>query len=77
MGVLVDAANMGVVYNEVAQGRLLFQQAEQTFLRYFEARNRIRYLLGVALGVGICTLFSGLLYLMARLLALSWSGPFG
>lgn len=75
MGVLVNAANTGVVYNEVPQGRLLFQRAEQTFLRYFEARNRIRYLLGLALGVGICTLFSGLLYLMARSLAQPFIKP--
>ncbi len=75
MGVLVNAANVGVVYNEVPQGRLLFQQAEQTFLRYFEARNRIRYLLGLALGVGICTLFSVLLYLMARSLAQPFIKP--
>jgi hypothetical protein len=75
MGVLVNAANVGVVYNEVPQGRLLFQQAERTYLRYFEATNRIRYLLGLALGVGICTLFSGLLYLIARSLAQPFIKP--
>ncbi len=75
MGVLVNAANVGVLSNEVPAGRLLFQQAQQTFLRYFEAKNRIRYLVGVALGAGICTLFSGLLYLVARSLAQPFIKP--
>jgi hypothetical protein len=72
LGVLVNAANVGILYNEVPQGRMLYQQAEQTFLRYFEAKNRIRYLIGLGLGVFICTLFSGLLFLIAR----SLSQPF-
>jgi hypothetical protein len=75
MGVLVNAANVGILSGEVPEGRLLFQQAEQTFLRYFEAKNRIRYLLGVGLGIGICTLFSGLLYLVARSLAQPFIKP--
>jgi hypothetical protein len=72
MGVLVNSANVGVLSNQVPQGRMLFQQAEQTYLRYFEAKNRIRYLIGLGLGVFFCTLFSGLLYLVAR----SLSQPF-
>jgi len=72
MGVLINAANTGVEYNEVPQGRMLYKRAEEAFFRYFEAKNRIRYLLGLALGVGVCTLFSSALYLVAR----SLSQPF-
>lgn len=72
MGVLVNAANVGVVYGEVPQGKLLYKRAEDAFYRYFEARNRIRYLLGLGIGVVICTLFAGCLYLIAR----SVSQPF-
>ena len=71
LGVLTNAANMDT-YGEVSQGRMLYKQAEDAFFRYFEARNRIRYLLGLGLGVGICTLFSSALFLIAR----SLSQPF-
>ena len=66
MGVLINAANIGVLSNNVPQGRTLYKQAEDAFFRYFEAKNRIRYLAGLGLGVIACTLFSGLLYLIAR-----------
>jgi len=72
MGILVNAASIGVMANQGPQGRLLYKQAEDAFFRYFEARNRIRYLLGLGLGVGICTLFGTGLYLIAR----SLSHPF-
>ncbi len=72
MGVLRNAANVGLVYNEVPQARLDYKLAELAFLRYFEARNRIRYLLGLGVGVGVCTLLSGLLYVTAK----SLSEPF-
>ena len=35
MGVLVNAGNVGVLSNQVPQGRLMFQQAEQTYLQLF------------------------------------------
>lgn len=72
MGILVNAASIGVMANQGAQGRLLYKQAEDAFFRYFEARNRIRYLIGLGLGVIVCTLFSGMLYFIAR----SLSQPF-
>jgi hypothetical protein len=72
MGILVNAASIGVMANQAPQGRLLYKQAEDAFLRYFEARNRIRYLIGLGLGVIVCTLFSSGLYFIAR----SLSQPF-
>ena len=69
LGMLSNAANAGLTYGDVAQGRLDYKQAEQAFLRHIEAKNRVKYLGGLTLGVLACTLLSGILYLIARTLS--------
>lgn len=69
LGMLSNAANAGLTYGDAAQGRLDYKQAEQAFFRHIEAKNRVKYLGGLMLGVLACTLVSGMLYLIARTLS--------
>jgi hypothetical protein len=75
LGMLENAANYGLVYNEVPTGRLYYDRAEQAFFRHIEAKNRVKYLVGLMLGVAACTLLSGLLYLIAQHLAQPFITP--
>ena len=62
LGMLGNAAYFSGV--SVGQARELYNKAEQSFMSYIQAKNRIKYLIGLMLGVVVCTLISGLLYLV-------------
>jgi len=75
LGMLTNAANIGLMYGEVPQARLDYNQAEQAFFLHLQAKNRLKYLLGLMIGVVVCTLLSGLLYALARSLAQPFVTP--
>jgi hypothetical protein len=69
LGMLTNAANVGLTFNESSLGDLNYGKAKQAFLRHIETKNRVKYLYGVMLGAVVGTLLSGLLYLIAMFLA--------
>ena len=73
LGMLGNAAYFSGV--SVGQARELYNKAEQSFMSYIQAKNRIKYLIGLMLGVVVCTLISGLLYLVARSLDQPFISP--
>jgi len=75
LGMLGNAANVGLLANEVGQAEKDYKMAEAAFFGHIEARNRIRYLAGLMLGIVACTILAGGLYLIAKSLSQPFIAP--
>jgi hypothetical protein len=58
---LSNAVNILQSGNDMALARLLYQKAETAYYHYLQARNRVRYLLGMVIGVLAAGAFGGVL----------------
>jgi hypothetical protein len=75
LGMLGNAANVGLVGNETGQAEKDYKMAETAFFGHIEARNRIRYLGGLMLGILACTVLAGGLYFTAKSLSQPFISP--
>jgi hypothetical protein len=73
LGMLSNAAYFVGV--SVGEARELYKRADQSFMSYVQAKNRIKYLIGLILGVVVTTLLTGLLYVVARSLDQPFIAP--
>lgn len=68
MGLLLNAVVLGLTGNMQAQGRLLYQQAQNAYYAQLQAKHRIKYLLGALLGIACAGLIgTGLLFFIHML----------
>jgi hypothetical protein len=63
---LWNAIIAGLQNGSMPQARLLYQKAENAYYDYVQIRNRLRYLLGMALGIFISATLGGALMLVAH-----------
>jgi hypothetical protein len=75
LGILLNAAITGVTANDPAQGRLIYERAEEAFYHHIQTRNRVKYLLGMMIGVVVAGALGGTLSLLSRFLEESFITP--
>jgi hypothetical protein len=62
---LWNAVTAAFERGSILQARLLYQKAEQAYYDHVQIRNRLRYLLGMAIGILVAAMLGGTLMLIA------------
>jgi hypothetical protein len=62
---LWNAVTAAFERGSIPQARLLYQKAEQAYYDHVQIRNRLRYLLGMAMGILVVAMLGGTLMLIA------------
>jgi hypothetical protein len=68
LGLLVNAANLGVTANCPVEGRVIFEEAQKAYYHHNQTKNRIKYLLGTIIGVAVASLLGSVVFILSKFL---------